>query len=115
MIDAQEKFNIIGKKLYGARIIALNFNPEYNRMILTCLKDENEFLTNGERFFYQSDNPLEFAKFNSSCITTPPKQMKIDEEIKMWATLEPGLSVKCPKCKKKLSFNAMQRYVERTK
>ena len=108
MTDAQEKFNIIGKKLYGARIIALDFNPEYNRMILTCLKD-------GERFFYQSDNPLEFAKFNSSCITTPPKQMKIDEEIKMWATLEPGLFVKCPECKKKLSFNAMQRYVERTK
>lgn len=108
MTNVQEKFNAIGEKLCCATILSIDFNPEYNRMILTCLKD-------GEQFLYYCHDPLEFTTLNSFCSLIPPspsKIIKIDEEIKMWLTLAPGLDLKCPQCKKELSYNAIERYYQ---
>ena len=108
MTDIKETFNNVGKKLCGATILSIDFNPEYNQMILTCVNDNEQFL-------YYCNKPLEFTILNSFCSLIPPspsKQLKIDEEIKMWLTLTPGLDLKCPQCKKKLSFNAIERYYQ---
>lgn len=108
MTDILEKFDIIGKKLCCAKVLAADFNPEYNQMILTLLKD-------GEQFLYYCQKPLEFTTIDSFCSLIPPnpsKQLKIDEEIKRWLTLTPGFDLKCPQCKKELSFNAIERYYQ---
>ncbi|NOR84880.1 hypothetical protein GQ473_02075 [archaeon] len=108
MTSVQEKFDIIGKKLCCSTILNIDYNFEYNQMILTCLNGNEQFL-------YYCNKPLEFTILNSFCSLIPPnplKQLKIDEEIKRWLTLTPGLDLKCPQCKKELSFNAIERYYQ---